>query len=189
MQELRVENAIIAKQFENSDNYEEFIKISKSKNIKVKLVEAGTRINIEKNLYFDVLWPCSKNVISENILNNNSLVCNLHYKDFSILFTGDIEEIAEKAILQKYKNILNVLNSTIIKVAHHGSKTSSAHGFLNSVKPKIALIGVGKNNKFGHPSDITLENLSGISCEIYRTDEDGEIIIKVDYKGRIRLDK
>jgi len=75
MQEIRVRNVIIGKQFEDSENYQKFLKLVKERNVKVHMVEAGKRINIEKDLYFDVLWPSSKQVISENGINNNSLVC------------------------------------------------------------------------------------------------------------------
>lgn len=96
-------------------------------------------------------------MILENILNNNSIVCKLNYKNVSVLFTGDIEEIAEKKIVSLYDS--NILNSTILKVAHHGSKTSSIQDFISKVNPKIALIGVGENNKFGHPNDMVVERL------------------------------
>lgn len=158
IQEIKVKNIIIGKQFEASQNYQEFVKLVKEKKIKVHVVEEGQRINIEKNLYFDILWPSSDEVISENSINNNSLVCKLSYQKFSMLFTGDIEEIAEKAILKKYKGT-NVLQSTILKVAHHGSKSSSTEEFLKAIKHKIALIGVGKNNTFGHPNTGVLERI------------------------------
>lgn len=87
-----------------------------------------------------ILWP-KKEQINENILNNNSIVAKLIYRKSSILFTGDIEEIAEKSILEEYKNT-KVLQSNILKVSHHGSKTSSIQKFIETVKPKIALIGV-----------------------------------------------
>lgn len=177
MQEMKVQNVIIGKQYEENDNYRKFVNIIKEKNIKVKVVEAGNRINIERELYFDVLWPGSDNIITQNAINNNSLVCKLVYKKFSILFTGDIEEIAEKAIIVKYKN---QLKSTVLKVAHHGSKTSSTIDFINAVNPKYALIGVGKNNKFGHPADITIQNLKGKNVRIYRTDQMGEIEFEFD---------
>ena len=83
MQELKVKNVIIGKQFENSENLQEFLKIVKEKNIKVTVVEQGNKINIEKNLYFNVLWPSSSNSISENAVNNNALVCKLYYKNFT----------------------------------------------------------------------------------------------------------
>lgn len=158
IKQLTVKNVIIGKQFETSENYEKFKKIVREKKIKVHVVEAGQRIKIEKDLYFDVLWPSSNNAISENGINNNSLVCKLVYQNFSMLFTGDIEEIAEKDILEKYKN-MNVLQSTILKVAHHGSKSSSIQEFLDAVKPKIVLIGVGEKNTFGHPNNGVLERI------------------------------
>ena len=83
------------------------------------------------------------------------------YKNFGMLFTGDIEEIAEKQILKEYKN-LRVLDADILKVAHHGSKTSSTQEFIQRVTPEIALIGVGKNNKFGHPNDGVIERLENL---------------------------
>lgn len=182
MKEIKVNKIIIGKQFENSDNYEEFLKIIKQKNIDVYITEAEERIIIEKNLYFDILWPDKENIINENILNNNSLVCKLIYKNFSILFTGDIEEVAEKAILNKYDK--NELKTTILKVAHHGSKTSSMKEFINELSPSIAIIEVGKNNTFGHPSKQVIEDLKKITKEIYRTDNNGEIIVKTN--GKIR---
>lgn len=121
-------------------------------------MEAGQRIKIEKDLYFDVLWPSSNKVISENSINNNSLVCKMVYQKFSCVFTGDIEAVAEKAILEKYKGT-NILQATVLKVAHHGSKSSSTEEFINAVKPKIALIGVGEKNTFGHPNTGVLERL------------------------------
>lgn len=173
---------IISKQFENSENLERCLEIVNKKQINLIIVEGGESIKLEKDLYFEILWPISTSSILENALNNNSLVCKLVYNRFSILFTGDIEEIAETAILEKYNNF-NLLKSDILKVAHHGSKTSSIMKFLKAVKPKIALIGVGKDNTFGHPSQITIDNLKLINTEIYRTDENGEIIIKIDKKG------
>ena len=186
MQEIKVNNVIIGKQYETCENYKKFIEIVKKKNIKVNVVEAGQKINIEKNLFFDVLWPCSDNMISENAINHNSLVCKLKYKNFSMLFTGDIEEIAEKAILAKYSKNKNILKADVLKVAHHGSKTSSTIDFLKAVKPNYAVIGVGKDNNFGHPSDITIQNLKDMGVKIYRTDEIGEIEIKGITKNKIK---
>lgn len=178
MQEIKVKNIIIGKQFEDSKNYEKFVNLVQQKDIKVRIVEAGEDIKIEKNLNFNVVWPNSKSQISDNSINNNSLVFKMKYKKFSMLFTGDIEEIAEKKILQTC-NVKN-LESLVLKVPHHGSKTSSSQEFLDAVRPKIALIGVGKNNKFGHPSDITLEKFKMYDTKVYRTDQKGEITLKTD---------
>ena len=161
LQELKVNNVIIGKQFETSENYEKFIQIVKEKKLNVMVVQADQRINIENNIYFDVLWPVSDSKISENSINNNALMCKLNFNSFSLLFTGDIEKEAEEVIVSKYKNS-DILKSTILKVAHHGSKTSSTEEFLNLVKPKFALIGVGENNNFGHPSDDVIQRLENM---------------------------
>lgn len=162
MEELKVDTVIISKQIETSENYVKFKQIVKEKEIKVLVVGKGDTLKIENDLYFDILWPNNSKLITENALNNNSIVCKVRYKDFSILFTGDIEEMAEKRILQEYKNNSKFFNSTILKVAHHGSKTSSTQGFLDLVNPKIALIGVGKDNNFGHPNDGVIERLKSL---------------------------
>ena len=176
---------IIGKQFEDSENYQEFIKIINKEKIKFYVVEAGQRINIEKNLYFDVLWPNSDNVVMENILNNNSIVAILKYKDFKMLFTGDIEEIAEEKILQEVNEEL--LKAEVLKIAHHGSKSSTSQQFLNAVSPKIALIGVSKINKFGHPNDEVIKRLRKLKVDIYRTNENGEINLLINSKGRLKV--
>ena len=162
MEELEVGKVIICKQIETSKNYEKFKKIINENQINVLEICDGKKLNIEKDLYFEVIWPDNSNFICENVLNNNSIVLKLYYNNFSILFTGDIEKIAEKAILQKYSDKLQILNSTVLKVAHHGSKTSSIQEFLKNVKPKIALIGVGENNKFGHPNDDVINRLENL---------------------------
>ena len=118
-------------------------------------------------------------------LNNNSIVAKLRYNKFSVLFTGDIEK-SEENILNKYTS--NQLKSDVIKVAHHGSRTSSSEEFIKAVKPKVALIGVGMNNKFGHPNQEIIERLENVNCKIYRTDEMGEIVLEVDKKGKVKIE-
>lgn len=135
-----------------------------------------------------MIWPDSDNVITDNVLNNNSLVLKMCYKNFSILFTGDIEKKAEEELIKLYSNT-NILNATILKVAHHGSKTSSTEDFLELVQPEVALIGVGKDNKFGHPNEEVIELLENLNYKIYRTDEHGEISIVVNNKEKISLVK
>ncbi len=159
----------------------------KQKKIKVTVAECGTNINIEKNLVLNILWPEKNEEIRHNSINNNALVFKLQYKEFSMLFTGDIEEETEKVLVNKYKNT-NALNAKVLKVAHHGSKSSSTEEFLQQVRPKIALIGVGKNNTFGHPNEDVLERIKKYGV-IYRTDENGEITLEVNKKGQVKIKK
>ena len=163
LEELKVRNVIIGKQYENSENYTRFLEISKMKNLKLLHVSMGDKINVENNIEILFLFPATQ-LITENSLNNNSLVFKLSYKKFSMLFTGDIEEITEERLVEIYGKG-DLLKSTILKVAHHGSKYSSTQKFLELVKPKIVLIGVGKNNLYGHPNSDVMERLKELRCE------------------------
>ena len=180
IQKLKIKNILISKQAYFCDEYKNIAKIINSKKIKVTFVKQGDKLNIDKNIKLDIFYPPGK--LEYEDLNNNSIVAKLSYNKFTILFTGDIEK-SEENILNKYNQ--KELESTVIKIAHHGSKTSSSEEFIKAVKPKIALIGVGKNNKFGHPNVEVLERLRNVKCKIYRTDEMGEIEIKVNSEGKI----
>ena len=187
MEKIQVRNVIICKQGKNSKNYEKFKQIVKEKDINIILVKQGDRVDIDKGVYFDILFP-EDELLQENVLNNNSIVAKLYYKNFSALFTGDIEEIAEKNLVEKYGKT-NKLRSTLLKVAHHGSKSSSIKDILDKIRPKISLIGVGKNNTFGHPNDGILNRFKTYGTKVYRTDQDGEISLMVDIAGKISIKK
>ena len=182
LENMKVKNVVISIQKEEYGNIKRLFNILKERKINLIVVSKGDVLKIENNLYFDIIWPDRSNLIADNSINNNSLVCKLNYKKFSMLFTGDIEKIAEEKILLEYKDNQNILNSTVLKVAHHGSDTSSIEEFIEAVKPKVALIGVGKNNKFGHPNIDVINRLKDFGSRIFRTDENGEIIISVDMK-------
>lgn len=183
MEKVKVKNIIISEQAENSENYERFKKLMINKKIRLIEVKKGDKIKIGRYSEFKILFPPSR-LLSENPLNNNSIVAQFNYNNFKMLFTGDIEKLAEQQILKTEKA---EIRADILKVAHHGSKTSSIPEFIKAVRPKIALIGVGKNNTFGHPNQQTIKNLENIKCRIYRTDLQGEIIIKIDQKGRMNV--
>lgn len=159
MQNLKVKNIIIGYQYEETENFKSFINIAKKKNINIILVQSGDTIKIDSNTYFEILFPIKNNMISENSINNNSIVAKLVYKEISILFTGDIEEKAEKELLKYYNNFLNC---DILKVAHHGSNSSTTEDFLEKVSPKIALIGVGENNLYKHPNNEVISRLQSM---------------------------
>ena len=180
MENLKVKNIIISKQGENSENLKKFLEITQSKKTNIILVEKGDVVKIDKYSYFEILFP-EDNLIKENILNNNSIVAKFNSLGLRILFTGDIEEVAENRLCEMYKNT-DKLKSEILKVAHHGSKTSSTEQFLELVQPKMALIGAGVDNKFGHPHQITLDKIQKYTDYIYRTDLYGEI--QISYNRR-----
>jgi competence protein ComEC len=160
LENMKVKNVIIGVQYEAYENYVTILNIINEKKINLIVTKSGDRINIDDNTYFDIIFPDASNLISENSINNNSLVAKLCYRNTSILFTGDIEELAENSILDLYSTTQELLNIDILKVAHHGSNTSSTASFITTLSPKIALIGVGQNNTYGHPSSSTLETLT-----------------------------
>lgn len=189
LENMKVNNIFIGTQAKNCNQLEDLIKIANKKKIKITILEKGDIKEIENNIRLEVLWPDKNNLISENTLNNNSLVFNLKYNNFSMLFTGDIEEIAEKAIIKEYKEDLQTLNATVLKVPHHGSKTSSTKEFLEVVSPKVCLIGVGENNNFGHPNNEVIGRIENMGIKIYRTDKMGEITITINRKGKFSIKK
>lgn len=121
----------------------------------------------------EILGPVTRSI---NDLNNSSVIAKLAYKNMSFLFTGDAEDKAENQILQRGLDI----SSDILKVAHHGSYSSSTISFLREVDQDIAVISCGTGNKYGHPHDTTLKNLKDLGITIYRTDISGDIIIESD---------
>ena len=176
LQEMKVGKVIIGEQGAECEQYQQFLNIVQQKKISVVIAKKGDIIQIEKDVQLKVLFPDTE-LIRDNILNNNSLVFKVEYKDFKVLFTGDIEKIAEEKLLQICKK--EELKANILKVAHHGSKSSSAENFIEAVNPKIVLIGVGKNNKFGHPNSNVLNRLKSRGIKVYRTDLNGEINIEI----------
>lgn len=110
-------------------------------------------------------------------LNDTSIVLKVNYKNTSYLLTGDATSNVEKQILDKD------IESTVLKVGHHGSSYSSNAQFLKKVNPKYAIIQVGKNNSYDHPKKITLDKLERIGTKVYRTDQDGTIILSSDGKN------
>ena len=118
-------------------------------------------------------------------MNSNSVVGRLTYGNFSMLFTGDAEKDEEKTILDSGANI----KSDILKVGHHGSKTSSGQNFIKAVSPKLALISAGRGNSYGLPHDVTLKTLQKAGIQILRTDQDGTITITTTGSGDYSVKK
>lgn len=176
---IDVSSIILTRQLEENDIYRHILSIAKEKKIKLIYVKEGDVLKIG-GIKISIIHPENKLMIN-NPMNNNSIVCKVEYNSFSMLLTGDIEMEAEELILRKNIN----LKADVLKVAHHGSKTSTTGEFLKAINPKVALIGVGKNNNFGHPSNEVIQRLKENGTRIYRTDENGEISITVNKKGRI----
>ena len=105
--------------------------------------------------------------------NDNSNVIYTEINGYKFMFMGDAGIEKEKDISDKY----NIYNVDVLKVGHHGSKTSSSKSFIDDMNPKYSIISVGKNNRYGHPNKEVLNNLE--KSKIFRTDQDGSIIFKI----------
>ena len=153
-----------------SVSYEKMLQALVDKNVKVKIAHPNDIFNIE-DLKFEILGPMS----GHKNLNNNSLVVRMIYKDVSFLFTGDAESFEESEIIKTNK----IIKSDVLKVAHHGSKTSSSVKFLKKVSPKYAVISVD-SEQITAARQVVLDRLKAVGAEIYRTDLHGNILFLTD---------
>ncbi|TDX51088.1 DNA internalization-related competence protein ComEC/Rec2 [Orenia marismortui] len=147
-----------------------FSEINKIRKVEMQSLVDGDQIEIS-DLDFEVLSPRLP-LLENSPENNNSLVLRLSYNKFKVLLTGDLEVEGEKRLLKKSID----LNSTVLKVGHHGSATSTSIDFITKVTPKLAIISVGDNN-YGHPDLNVIKRLKKNKIEILRTDKDGAITL------------
>jgi len=157
--------------------YEKLLKQINTAKITYVIARAGMKVELDPLIEIKVLAP-PKNLPWDDP-NNNSVVVQIKYKDIAFLFTGDIEADAEDSLIRQYRY---GLESQILKVPHHGSKTSSTDDFLDAVNPEVAVIQVGRGNRFGHPNANVLRRYKDFGVRLYRNDTDGTVIIETDGK-------
>lgn len=148
-----------------------------------RVLKSGDVVQIDKGYYFEVLSPgeflqADKRI--KNDQNNNSVVLKLHYGDFTMLLTGDIEAPTEALLYKKYGSSLK---SDVLKVGHHGSKTSSYYKFIEQVKPQYALISCGDFVKYHHPNKNVVGSLEHLGAKVYTTEKNSDLSIVTDGKG------
>jgi beta-lactamase superfamily II metal-dependent hydrolase len=151
--------------------YENLLTTIDQKNIQYSTPTAGQTIDLDPAVRIDVLSPDGKNTGGTN---DNMLVLRLSYGRTSFLLTGDMPDTLEQKILSTLQP------TTVLKVGHHGSKTSSSSAFLNVIKPEIAIISVGAGNPYGHPSIETMGRLLAVGAKVYRTDQAGTVTVTSD---------
>lgn len=148
-----------------------------------RVLKAGDVVQIDKGYYFEVLSPgkfLQSDKRIKNDQNNNSVVMKLHYGDFTMLFTGDAEAPTEALLVNEYGS---KLKADVLKVAHHGSKTSSYYKFIEQVKPEYALISCGDFEKYHHPNKNVVGSLEHLGAKVYTTETNGDLTIVTDGKG------
>ena len=176
LRNVRVKSVIDNGILTESDNYLDYLKVIDSLNIEHRTVKAGEYFDFGEEISCFVLHPSDGEHYEG--LNNTSLVLKLVYGNTHFLFTGDIESEVEKSLL-RYGDLLKC---DILKVAHHGSRSSSIQSFLEYASPAHAVISVGEYNRFNHPSPVVLERFNRLHINIHRTDLTGAIIFRSNGK-------
>ena len=164
VEKFKVEN-VIFNCGEYNDLEKELIKVLEKKNI--NYYSCIKELNIDK---YKLQFLNTKVYDNEN---DNSSVIYTELNNHKFLFMGDAGVEVEEDLIEKY----NLQDIDVLKVGHHGSKTSSSKIFIDKIEPRYSIISVGKNNKYGHPNNNVLNNLK--DSKIYRTDQDGSVMIKI----------
>lgn len=151
----------------NTKTFEKLLLAISEKGLKIKRALAGINIIKEDNLSVDIIGPIE---VDEDDLNNTSIIIKLKYGEISFLFTGDAEK-------KELDSIKANMSADVLKVAHHGSNTSTYQKFLTRVNPSVAVISVGEDNSYYHPHKSTLRLLESNDISTYRTDEDGTVVV------------
>ena len=179
LKRYKVENILWTGVVRQTSEWKEWEHLIKKENAQIKIAKAGQRIILQGSdacIFIDVFYPF-ENLEGKEFknINDTSVVASLVFGDISFLFTGDITKSVEGKLVDQNVD----LDSEVLKVAHHGSKTSSSLEFLEIVSPELAVIQVGKNN-YGHPHPEVLANLKKFDIEVLRTDKNGDIKIVSD---------
>ena len=182
LKKYKVSNILWTGIVRDTAEYKEWKKLIEEEKAEIFIAKAGQKIlwESETNNYMEVLYPFENlegKVFEDS--NNTSIISKLVFGKNSFLFTGDAYKNVEGELINKKAEI----DSDVLKVSHHGSKTSSSEEFIKSVSPQIAVISAGIGNKYGHPHQEVLELLEKYDIKILRTDKDGDIKIISDGKN------
>lgn len=172
--DFKVDNFFMPDIKSDSKNYNRLLDALDNKKLTPKPLYQGDTINIDTDIILQIISPIKDKVYENN--NEFSIAFRLIYKNSSFLFMADSEKENENDILSENINV----QSDVIKLGHHGSKTSSSMEFLNSVNPKLAIISSGKDNKFNHPHKEVIDILNELEIPYLDTKDKGDIVIKSD---------
>ncbi|HAA86429.1 MAG TPA: hydrolase [Kosmotogaceae bacterium] len=161
----------------DSQLYRDFISLAEMYS-EIRPAERGLQVGVCSSLVdIEILHPPGP----MGDANNSSIVIRLEFEDTAVLLTGDAESQAENSILEFFEP--SSIRSDILKIGHHGSRTSTTAAFLDAVNPDVAIIMVGENNSYGHPHEEVIMRLQSREIDIYRTDLHGTIVVTIDHTG------
>lgn len=178
LKRYEVENILWTGIIRDTAEWEEWMRLIKKEGAQIIIAQAGQRIILQEEpfIFIDILHP-SESLEGQEVKRSNetSVVAHLFFEDVSFLFTGDIIRKTEKQLVEKG----GYLESNVLKIAHHGSKSSSSSEFLEKALPELAIIQVGENS-YGHPHPEVLARLEEFDIQVLRTDLSGDIKIVSD---------
>lgn len=174
IKEYPIDTFYMPEKTHTTHSYQNMLIALKDKNINVKIAMANDKIEIDEDTTIYTLHP-NKEVYKDN--NAYSIVNKIIYKNHSFLLTGDIDKNVERKLVKEYGSFLK---SDVLKLAHHGSASSSSKIFLSTVEPSSAIVSAGKNNDYSHPHKEVLQITKKLNIPLYRTDEQGTIIFNSD---------
>ena len=157
-----------------TETYNTLLNLIEARNIDINIVDESDKYEFGEST-LDIIHPFNDGVDINVNPNDTSIVSIFDYLDFELLLTGDISIDVEKQLIQNG----SIFDIDVLKVGHHGSRTSTSRNFLNILKPEASVIGVGKN-QFGHPHSETLNRITNISSQVFRTDLNGTVEIITD---------
>lgn len=160
-----------------------FLQIIKTKKIPVQLADAAHDIRFDDGVAIDILFPFKPDFSLRENTNDVSLVAKIIYGENEILLTGDSEAPEEEKLLKARADV----DADVLKVAHHGSKTSTSASFLNAVSPNESVISVGRGNPYRHPHPSVVKRLETYGAKVFRTDENGRIEFVFDKNRLIEI--
>jgi len=176
----------------SAPNYLAWLEKIRERKIPLVIIDRPQKIVLGDDCYMEIIYPRKSFLAQEtDNLNNSSIVARLVYGETKFLLTGDAEIEVEKELLNLTPLLARGggevdLSAQVLKTGHHGSDTSSSEEFLKAVSPQIAVIQVGKDNDFGHPSLRILKRLERAGAEILRTDKNGTVSLISDGKEIIK---
>jgi competence protein ComEC len=172
---FKVRAAFVARAPRSDPEYARFADTMQAEGVGLFLLGRGDRLRFGA-VEADVLWPTRNESADAPSNNNDSLVLRLRFKDRIFLMTGDIERSAEEAIVSTRDD----LHSDVVKVAHHGSRTSSTQEFVTATRPRLAIISIGLTSPFGHPRPEVLERWRASGAQILTTGKSGTVTVSTD---------
>jgi len=172
LKRYRVKKILYTGAVHSAPNYLVWLKLARDKKIPLTIIDKEQTINLSQDVKIEILYP-DQSLLNKALadLNDSSIIIKLIYGQNKFLLTGDAGEKIEKILLASGAD----LNADVLKVAHHGSQYSSSQEFLEKVEPRLAVIMVGEDNDFGHPSLRIIKRLERAGAEIFRTDLNGTV--------------